>query len=65
MVLPMERFLGSRSSDSMVLDPVMLDGAAGQLLGAWLYERIADPGTMYPVQIDEITLYSSAPRPGT
>lgn len=54
--LPLERFLGAQSSDSMILDPVVLDGV-GQLSAAWVYERVPDPGIMFPVQIDEVTFY--------
>lgn len=57
MTLPMERFLGARPSDAMILDPVVLDGA-GQMSAAWVYERVAGPGIMFPVQIDEVTFYS-------
>ncbi|MDQ5854343.1 MAG: polyketide synthase dehydratase domain-containing protein [Chloroflexota bacterium] len=56
MTLPMERFLGARPSDSMILDPVVLDGA-GQMSAAWVYERVVDPGIMFPIQIDEATFY--------
>jgi phosphopantetheinyl transferase len=58
-VLPLGRFFQGRSGESMILDPVILDGA-GQLIGAWVLERIEDAGCMFPTQIDEVRFY--APR---
>jgi acyl transferase domain-containing protein/phosphopantetheinyl transferase len=56
MTLPMERFFAEPSADAMILDPVVLDGV-GQLSAAWVHERVADPGIMFPIQIDEVLFY--------
>src|SRR5262249_61958301 len=53
---PMERFLGERPSHAMILDPVMLDGAL-QVMGVWAYERLPEPGMMFPLQVDEVLFY--------
>jgi acyl transferase domain-containing protein/phosphopantetheinyl transferase len=56
MVLPLDSFLGSRSVDGMLLDPVLLDGA-GQLLGAWASQHISASEVIFPIQIDEVTFF--------
>jgi len=55
-VPPLDRFLGARGSQGLILDPVVLDGI-GQLKVAWTYERISSAEMLYPVRIDEFLFY--------
>ncbi|MDO8630510.1 MAG: beta-ketoacyl synthase N-terminal-like domain-containing protein, partial [Phycisphaerales bacterium] len=63
-VLPRNDLLASRPSPRFWIDPVLLD-AAGQMVGYWPIEYVTDGFMMFPIQIQEISLYREPLAPGT
>lgn len=62
-VLPRNDLLASRPAPKFWIDPVLLD-AAGQMVGYWPIEYLTDGFMMFPIQIQEISLYREPLAPG-
>ena len=62
-VLPRNDLLASRPAPRFWIDPVLLD-AAGQMVGYWPIEYVMDGFMMFPIQIQEISLYREPLAPG-
>lgn len=60
-VLPPVRFFEGGPGPRFVLDPVALD-AAGQVVGFWTIEHLADGQVIFPYHLDALEIYGP-PRP--
>jgi len=61
--LPRNELLRSTPTPKFFIDPVLLD-AAGQMVGYWPHEYLAEGFLMFPIQIQEISLYREPLAPG-
>jgi phosphopantetheinyl transferase len=62
-VLPRTDLIRSTPAPNFRLDPVLLD-VAGQLVGYWPFEYLTEGFMMFPIQIQEISLYREPLAPG-
>ena len=61
--LPADDFWPGRPVPPLALDPVAVD-AAGQLVGFWTAERLADAQVIFPFRLAGLDLHAPAPAPG-
>ncbi|RIK47375.1 MAG: hypothetical protein DCC57_14580 [Chloroflexi bacterium] len=60
---PLDGFLHSQPAPSFVAEPVLID-AAGQLIGLWTLENLAQGFVVFPYQLARLTFYGPPFRPG-
>jgi phosphopantetheinyl transferase (holo-ACP synthase) len=62
-VLPIDNVLRSSTAPRFIVDPFLLD-AAGQLVGYWPVEYLSEGFVLFPIRIQELTLYRENLVPG-
>ncbi|MBI1825124.1 MAG: polyketide synthase dehydratase domain-containing protein [Planctomycetes bacterium] len=62
-VLPTHNLVRSNSAPNFIIDPCLLD-AAGQLVGYWPVEYCDEGFVLFPIRINELTLYRENLKPG-
>jgi phosphopantetheinyl transferase/acyl carrier protein len=62
-VLPMDQALRGCPNPRFFIDPFLLD-AAGQLVGYWPVEYLTEGFVLFPIRIQELTLYRENLTPG-
>lgn len=62
-VLPVDRLLAPNPAPRFHVDPFLLD-AAGQLVGYWPVEYLDEGFVLFPIRLEELTLYRENLRPG-
>jgi acyl transferase domain-containing protein/phosphopantetheinyl transferase (holo-ACP synthase)/acyl carrier protein len=62
-VLPLDNLLRSNASPSFIFDPFLLD-AAGQLVGYWPVEYLAEGFVLFPIKVARLTRYRDNLEPG-
>lgn len=62
-VLPRSNLLAANANPRFHIDPALLD-AAGQMVGYWPTEHLEEGFMMFPIQIQELTLFGEPPAVG-
>ncbi len=63
-VLPTDNLFRSNPNPKLLLDPFLFD-AAGQLVGYWPVEYLNEGYVLFPIQVEELQLFSDTPQAGT
>ncbi len=62
-VLPTDNLLASHPDPKFIVDPYLLD-AVGQLVGYWPTEFLNEGYVVFPIRLEELTLYQGNLEPG-